>query len=95
MDKKQILKIAKRYFLHEEIEAIEMFADEIFNATYPVGGHHDHMCPCGRDWETEKQIAKQKFKKFIVNWGLLTESEMLKSIYESFSGWLEKEQIDG
>ncbi len=85
--------ISRERFIKDDEYA--KIAQEIHDHYRPVGGHHDHMCPCGRDWETNEQIAKQKFKKFIVNWGLPTEAEMLKSIYESFSGWLEKEQTDG
>ncbi len=88
-----MIKNADHAVLH--MADFEKTCQEIEEALFPVGGHHDHMCPCGRDWETKKQIAKQKFKGFIVNWGLPTEAEMLKSIYESFSGWLEKEQTDG
>ena len=62
MNKQEIYKIVHPYCGNEYAEKV---AQEIFDATYPVGGHHDHMCPCGRDWETKKHIAKRLYVEYL------------------------------
>ena len=69
----------------------EKLVEAIFNATYPVGSHHDHMCPCGRDWETDtmkfKRLLKEYREKHV--WSI-PEGEI-----ERICDWLDEQKNNG
>jgi len=82
--------------IHESVigaGTIPTLAQEIEEALFPVGGHHDHMCPCGRDWETKKQIAKQIMTKY-----RKANEPLLQEDYRTISRigkWLDEEKLNG
>jgi len=54
-----------RIFDGDFIDVVDYFGDNVVIYPKDVGGMHDHMCPCGRDWLTGGQADARTTKRMI------------------------------